>query len=151
MAEHEHTPPNPLPSITALGMALALAQLDYRRLDERTAGRGRTCTEQNTFRLLVDREQALESLISVAPAASLADVAVQIGVASSYASILECSDWSDPSTHERLHELHTALNRITLSTLSVVAAAAGLDLAAMAWDDVDALRASLFFGEETRA
>ena len=107
--------------------------------------------EGNALVTLTDREQALRFLISTLPATSLAEAAVQLGTASTFAGILHASDWRDPATHHRLNELHDALNRIMLSVLPAVAAAAGLDLAAMCWDDLDRLRASLFYATEERA
>jgi hypothetical protein len=148
MAEHAHTPPNPLPPILDLGRALASTEHDYRRLDDASAGRDLTTREVDAQRLLAQREEALRSLISMAPATDLVDAAVQIGAAASIASTLADGDWTEAATHERLDEMHSAVNRIMLSALPVIAAAAGLDLAAMAWDHVDELRAGVFFAWE---
>ena len=148
MAEHAHTPPNPLPPILTLGMALAETEHAYRRLDESTNGGRRA---EAALSRLDCREQALRALIASAPATTLADAAVQLGTACAYVGILDGCDWTNPATHARLADLHAALNRITLSVLPVVAAAAGLDLAAMVWDSLDDLRAALFFPGEARA
>ncbi len=82
---------------------------------------------------------------------TLADAAVQIGVACYCAGTVECSDWSSPDRLERLEELAGALERICLSVIPLVAEAAGLDLAEMDWTGLDRLRASRFYGSERTA
>ncbi len=140
---------NHLPPIIDLGRALASNDIEYNQLDH-LMGR-RTVAEDQAMNLLLTRRESLWHLISTMPAMTLADAAVQIGVACHFAGTVECSDWSSPDRLERLEELAGALERICLSVLPLVAEAAGLDLAQLDWSDLDRLRASRFYGWERTA
>jgi len=137
---------NHLPPIIDLGRALATNDIEYDRLDA-LVGR-RTVAEDSAMSLLLTRRDALWQLIATMPAMTLADAAVQIGVACHFAGALECSDWSKPDRLERLGDLTEALEHICLSVLPLVAEAAGLDLVEMDWTDLDHLRAKRFYGSE---
>ena len=137
---------NHLPPIIDLGRALASTDIEYDRLDH-LMGR-RTVAEERAMDLLFTRRESLWQFISTMPAMTLADAAVQIGVACHFAGTVECSDWSSPDKLKHLGELADALERICLSVLPLVAAAAGLDLAEMDWADLDRLRASRFYSSE---
>ena len=63
--------------------------------------------------------------------------------------LLEACCWHDEDQQERLHQLHAALYRIHLSTLPMLAEAAGLDMDAMGWWQVASLRASELGGGES--
>ena len=155
MADHVPiTPPEPagaasdfrLPPIVDLGFALAEAEVEHRRL--RASPGRRRASDAATLEVIGSRTEALRALITTLPADTVADAAVQIGVACSLASGLEGADWSDAAERDRLLEMHDAFYRITVSVLPVLAAAAGLDLAEMCWEDVDVARASIFYGED---
>ena len=155
MAEHvPFTPPvradaafnSKLPQIIDLGFALAAAEIEGRRL--RASGARRRSSDSAAIGVTTGRAEALRALITTLPADTVADAAVQIGVACNLATTLARSDWTAPAERERISEMHEALYRITVSVLPVLAAAAGLDLAEMGWEDVDVLRADVFYGEE---
>lgn len=135
-------------SVLDLGHMLAESETAYRRLDEDTSGANRNRDDLVT--LIAEREKGLRAVIATLPAQSLADAAVQIGTAVTYASILECSEWC-PEEREQLHDLHAALFRLTLSALPLIAEAAGLDLVDMFWAENAELRDRIFYGRAAPA
>ncbi len=135
-----------LPSIIDLGRALAANDIKYDRLDNLMDKR--TTAEDRVMGLLLTRRHVLWDFIASLPALSLADAAVQIGVACQIAITLENSDWSGPDRQLRLGETAGGLARICLSVLPLIAEAAGLDLAEMDWTDLHHLRASRFYCSE---
>ena len=137
-----------LPPILDLGRALASNDIEYCQLDRLTAARSNTPIEDRTMSLLLTRREALWQLIATVPAMTLADAAVQLGVACQFAMGLAGSDWSSPETQRRFAELTGGLERICLSVLPIVAEAARLDLVEMDWASLDQLRASRFYGTE---
>ncbi len=136
-----------LPSIIDLGRALAANDARYDRLDALVGTR--TTTDDQVMDLLLARRHVLWDFIAIPPAMSLADAAVQIGVACHLAMTVECSDWSTPDRQLRLGEMASGLTRLCLSALPLIAEAAGLDLAEMDWSGLDRLRASRFYGSES--
>ena len=142
---------NHLPSIIDLGRALATNDIEHARLDELTCRRSNTPIEDAAMRLLETRREALWQLIASLPAMTLADAAVQLGVATQYAMGLEGSDWSSADVRGRFYQLAGGLELMCLSMLPLVAEAAGLDLAEMDWTGLDHLRASRFYGSERTA
>lgn len=126
----------PLPSIYDLGCARAAISAEFARLDD--AGE----QHETTLELLGKQEAALDELIATRPAMTLADAAVQVGVACTLVNVLAASDWRDAP--ERLQELHDNMERMLLSALPFVAAASGLDVAAMCWQEHLTLRAAYF-------
>ncbi len=137
-----------LPPIIDLGRALASNDIEHCRLDKWTCGRSNTPIEHAAMRLLETRREALWQLIASLPAMTMADAAVQLGVACQYAMGLEGSDWSSPDTRSRFYEMAGGLERICLSVLPLVAETAGLDLAEMDWTDLDQVRVRRFYGSE---
>lgn len=137
-----------LPPILDLGRALASNDIEYCQLDRLTATRSNTPIEDRTMSLLLTRREALWQLIATMPAMTLADAAVQLGVACQFAMGLAGSDWSSPEQRGHFAELAGGLERICLSVLPIVAEAAGLDLVEMDWVDLDRLRANWFYGTE---
>jgi len=142
---------NYLPPIIDLGRALANNDIEHTRLDKWTCGRSNTPIEDEAMKLLEVRREALWQLIASLPALTLADAAVQLGVATQYAMGLEASDWSNPDVGSRFYEMARGLERLCLSALPLVAQAAGLDLAEMDWSELDQIRARRFYGSESTA
>jgi hypothetical protein len=92
--------------------------------------------------LLMDRGDALRGLIATMQAVTLADVAVQIGVAIDLASQI----FANEIPNENAKDCAEAIDRMLQGMLPIVAAAAGLDMAAMDWSENAALRARRFAG-----
>ena len=83
---------------------------------------------------------ALRDVVSTLPARDLADCAMQVNVAGHMIMRLTCNDLEKPE----LDELADAIERIMVSVLPVMAAAAGLDLAEFALDEVANLHEGRF-------
>ncbi len=142
---------NFLPPIIDLGRALASNDIAHCQLDQLTCRRSNTPTEDAAMDLLLKRRDALWQLIASLPAVTLADAAVQLGVACHFAMSLEASDWSSADVRGRFYQLAGGLELMCLSMLPLVAEAAGLDLAEIDWTGLDHLRASRFYGSERTA
>ena len=136
------TPPPAMPSVYRLGLCLASVNAEYEQLEASEGNHDKALT------LLERREETLFELISTLPAMSIADAAVQIRVACIYADVLAACEWGKPDAQARLDRSHEALNRIVLSALPHIAAAAGLDMDAMGWSAAARLRAAQFCGSE---
>ncbi len=142
---------NHLPPIIDLGRALASNDIAHCQLDQLTCRRWNTPTEDAAMDLLLTRREALWQLIASLPAMTLADAAVQIGVACHFAMSLEGSDWSSSDVRSRFYQLAGGLELMCLNVLPLVAEAAGLDLAEMDWAGLERLRATRFYGSEYAA
>jgi len=138
--------PEPLPPVIELGRALGALEAEYWRLDEASVS---SSTGRLSERMtLVDlRQDALRLLISTMPAVTLADAAVQLGVAHHWSSTVSDSDWSSEAGRRELERRHEIVCRLMTSALPIVAKAAGLDMTAMGWEDVLRDRAPMVAGE----
>ena len=131
-----------LPSILALGLALTSTEAEHARLEKTVA--------MDTTNLLVDylemlslREDALRNLISTLPATTLADAAVQLEVATTFACGLKVGDLAPDRSYRTRTEV-AALERLIYSALPLVADAAGLDMKRMGWQECNSIRATRF-------
>ena len=115
--------PAPIPSITDLGRCAAAAGKLSERYDSVNDPTLPITDGRNT--LCLDRERAFLSLLATFPAKTLSDAAVQLFAAFCTADELTCFEGLSA---EGLSNRVTRLRRICLSTLPIVAAAAGLDL-----------------------
>ena len=132
-----------LPAVAELGRLLAQARAALSRFDNASLASDDVTTKIIAGRgldLMQDRAIALEALIATLPAKTLADAAVQLGVAYSVAETIEgiCED------DYKLRLAERQLQRILVGALPVVAAAAGLDLDEMNLRHIIDLRAGRF-------
>ena len=145
--------PGALPSITELGLMLAEIAKREASIDLITIGRGKPANEEQRQEwamfdrdlrtadsLLFARLDALRGLVSTLPAQNLSDCVVQINVASHMVMKITGNDLDKPE----LDELSDAVERIMVSVLPVLAAAAGLDLVEFALDEVTNLHEARF-------
>ena len=142
-----------LPSITELGRILgAIAQREA-AIDLIPVGEGEPANEEERRErwsenlrqktadiLLFRRIDALREIISTLPAKDLADCVVQVNVASHLIMNVTCNELEKPE----IDELAEAVERILVSVLPVMAAAAGLDLVEYSLDEVVMLREGRF-------
>ena len=142
-----------IPSITELGRILgAIAQREA-AIDLMPVGEGEPANEEERRErwseeqrrttadsLLFRRLDALREMISTLPAKDLADCVVQINVASHLIMKVTCNELKKPD----IDELAEAVERIMVSVLPVMAAAAGLDLAEYSLDEVANLHEGRF-------
>lgn len=153
MARTPKPSPAVLPSITQLGLILGGIAQREAAIDLMPLGRGEPVGEddrcaraveqlrRNTAdRLLFDQLGALRSLIGTMPAMTLSDCVVQINVASHWLFRLTCNDLEPPE----VRDVCDNLERIMISVLPVIAAAAGLDLVEFALDEVAILHEARF-------
>ncbi|MGI4945585.1 MAG: hypothetical protein ACRYHQ_34320 [Janthinobacterium lividum] len=141
--------PLPLPAVIDLGRRIAALSAEYDRheqasLDARGNARAQLVAH-NTMKILDEQSQVLRDLVTTIPARSMADAAVQIAEAFGIAEDL----YRNVHSSVEVERLAAALTRLALSALPVIAAAAGLDPAAMGWEsEVGYLYASRFAGLE---
>ena len=146
-------PETALPSITELGRMLAAVTRREAAIDLLPVGRGEPANEEErrarlrdeltnktADSLLFRRLNALRDLISTLPAKDLADCVVQINVAGHMIMKITCNDLDK----SELEELADAIERIMVSVLPVMAAAAGLGLVEYALDEVANLHEARF-------
>ena len=125
-----------LPSITELGRMLAtiagrelaidlfpVGQREPANEEERCAQSRDKVRKKTAYSLLFRRLDALRSVVSTLPAKDLADCVVQINVAGHMIMTISNNDMERPE----IDELADAIERIMVSVLPVLAAAAGLD------------------------
>ena len=154
MARAPKPPPEAaLPSITELGRMLAMIARREAAIDLMPNGKGEPADEEErrarrheelrrkTADMLLFRQlDALRDVIGTLPAKDLADCVVQINVAGHLIMKITCNDLEKPE----LDELADAIDRIMVSVLPVMAAAAGLDLVEYALDEVANLHEARF-------
>jgi len=153
MARATKVPSAELPSITQLGRVLGTTARREAAIDligsgqpppadeeERRARASQQIRLNTADRLLFDRLNALRSLVGTMPAKTLSDCVVQINVAAHWIMRMTCNDL-DPS---EISEHCDNLERIIVSVLPVLAAAAGLDLVEFALDEVTDLHEARF-------
>ena len=142
-----------LPSITELGRMLGTIARREAAIDLLPVGRGEPKNEEERRErrseelrlktadaLLFRRLDALRDVVATLPARDLADCVVQVNVAGHMIMKITCNDLEKPE----LDELADAIERIMVSVLPVMAAAAGLDLAEFALDEVANLHEGRF-------
>lgn len=145
--------PGALPSITELGLMLAVIAKREAGIDLVNVGRGKPANKEQrrewaiadrdqktADRLLFTRLDALRELVSTLPAQTLTDCVVQINVASHMVMKITGNDLDKTE----LDQLSDAVERIMVSVLPVLAAAAGLDLVQFAFDEVADLHEARF-------
>lgn len=135
----------PLPSIADLGRMLAVLSEEHDRLDGQNVRADAPADEIATKRrmdLITDRQWALRDLISALPAKTLADCVVQLDAA----NLLVAGIGSGARDQIDQDRRGKAIERITISVVPVLAAAAGLDLAELGIGEYPRLRAT-WFGE----
>ncbi len=155
MTRAQKLPPVPcvLPSITELGRMLGVITQREAAIHFVNVGRGEHVNEEQrrdwasddrrlmtADRLLFCRMDALRELISTLPAVTLSDCVVQINVAGHLIMKVTCNDLEKPE----LDELSDAVERIMISVLPVLAAAAGLDQVEFGLDEVANLHEGRF-------
>ncbi|MGI4799982.1 MAG: hypothetical protein ACRYG8_39300, partial [Janthinobacterium lividum] len=142
----------PLPTIADLGRRIAALRAEYQRQDslhtEAAGNRAARMNASSAMSILDGQAEVLRELVTMMPALSLADAAVQINEAHSRAEILEtCTH-----TPEQVEEIAGMVVRLLLSVLPIITAAADLDAVEMGWDHaMRSLRASRFSGLEGAA
>jgi len=141
--------PLPLPAVIDLGRHIAALSFECQRqeqaaLDARGSGPAHLAAH-NAMDALNEQSRVLRELVTTIPARSVADAAVQLAEAFAVAENLQIN----VHTADEVECLAEALTRLILSALPVVAAAAGLDPAAMDWgQEVGSLYAARFAGLE---
>lgn len=142
-----------LPSITELGRILGTTARREAAIDligsgqplpaneeERRARASQQIRLNTADRLLFDQLDALRSLVGTMPAKTLSDCVVQINVAAHWIMRMTCNDLDPAEMNARCENLE----RIMVSVLPVLAAAAGLDLVQFAFDEVADLHEARF-------
>ncbi len=139
------------PSILDLGHQLAgigkeiIRQSDLLAVHQ--ADRKASKQAANAVALLEERESSLHHVVCTIPAVTLADAAVQVSVAVLLAEDIAANEL----TADAVTRAAEKLERVLLSVLPVIAAAAGLNTSAMDWDQFAGLRADRFGGMEAGA
>lgn len=131
------------PSIISLGEQYAAALAAYERFDAKHAPKAFAAdtSSRAAQRVLADRMGALVDLIATMPAATLADVAVQVHAVGSLAARVN----GETSPAQAL-SVARQIERMAYGMLPLVAAVAGLDMAAMGWAGNAGLRVERFAG-----
>ncbi len=155
MTRAQKLPPVPcvLPSITELGRMLGTTSRREASVNGLRDARGKPASEEQrreiasenmlldtADRLLFRRIDALRDLVSTMPAETLSDCVVQINIAGHFVMKMTCNDLEKPE----LDHLSNAIERIMVSVLPVLAAAAQLDLAEFALDEITMLHEGRF-------
>ncbi len=139
---------NTAPSVFALGQHLAALERAHEAYDPVNLQRAASAvdeTQQRAARAIQeDRMEALREMIASMPALTLKDAAVQVEAITVAASLLSCST----HTEAQVEAIADRIERMALSILPLIAAAADLDLEAMFWTDNLTLRAHRFAGVE---
>lgn len=130
--------PQHAPVIYDLGKHLA----DVERAYEARDSAHDSASRRNALGVLDGRREALRDLICTMPAQTIQDAAVQIEVAATIASCLATNQF-DARAIDRMAE---QMERVLFGVLPIVAKAAGINLDAMFWTDLDTLRVSRFAG-----
>lgn len=146
-------PAHDLPPITELGRILGTIARREAAIDLVGSGQPSPANEEErrarasqqirlniADRLLFDRLTALRSVVGTLPAQTLSDCVVQINVAAHWIMRMTCNDL-DPSD---IKECSDNLERIVISVLPVMAAAAGMDLVEFALNEVTDLHEGRF-------
>lgn len=142
-----------LPSITELGRTLGAITRREAGIDLVTCGRPAPRDEAERLdrvqadrrrgtvdKLLYRQMEALREIIGTLPAQSLSDCAVQVGVASHIVSKLA----NNRIDSDEVNELADTVERILVSVMPVLAAAAGLDQIEFALNEVSDLHEARF-------
>lgn len=137
---------NTAPSVFSLGQHLAALERAHEAYDPVNLQRMASAvdeTQQRAARAIQeDRMEALREIIASMPALTLKDAAVQVEAITVAASLLSCST----HTEAQVEAIADRIERMALSILPLIAAAADLDLEAMFWTDNLTLRTSRFEG-----
>lgn len=158
MTRAQKLPPVPcvLPSITELGRMLGTTSRREASVNGLRDALGKPASEEErreraskslrldtADQLLFHRIDGLRDLISTMPAETLSDCVVQINIAGHLIMKVTCNDLEKPE----LDQLSDAIERIMISVLPVLAAAAGLDLTEFAFDELTMLHEGRFPAE----